>query len=228
MQQPAIQITDLAFQWPKQKGWRLHIEHLAVQPNEHVFIKGVSGSGKSTLLGILAGVTPVKQGEIWVAGQPLHRLSAHKRDRLRAANIGFVFQQLNLIPYLSVLDNVLLPVRFAGYSMSDYKARAFRLLTRLGIDQSLLQQSAQHLSVGQQQRVAIARALVDSPQLLISDEPTSALDADNRDAFIELLLQESRESRTTVLFVSHDKSLANHFGRVLEMKEIAAGVMSCS
>ncbi len=227
MQDSAVKVSGLLFSWPARRGWSIHIEELLIRRGEHVFIKGPSGSGKSTLLGILAGLTPVEQGEVWVANQPFHSLRAAKRDRIRAQQIGFVFQQLNLIPYLSVLDNVLLPVHFAGNSLGSYKQRAAELLIRLGISAGLLNQPARQLSVGQQQRVAIARALIDAPALLIADEPTSALDADSGNAFLSLMLTESSASNTTVLFVSHDDSLRKHFTRTLELKE-HEGVVTCS
>lgn len=169
----------------------------------------------------------MKQGQLWVANQPLHRMRAGKRDHFRANHLGFVFQQLNLIPYLSVLDNILLPVRFAGKRPAKFKARAAHLAERLGIDANLLQQSASQLSVGQQQRVAIARALIEKPALLVADEPTSALDTDNRDGFIQLLLEEASRDQSTVLFVSHDKGLQRHFNRTIRLVAGAEGVTCC-
>lgn len=227
MQVNAVAINQLTFTWPGPGTWRLSIEKLQIRRGEQVFIKGPSGSGKSTLLSILAGITAVRDGEVWVGNHPVHRLSASQRDHLRASSIGFVFQQLNLIPYLNLLDNVLLPVHFAGHSLHDYKTRAVELLGRLDIAQDLFHRPASQLSVGQQQRVAIARALIGKPALLIADEPTSALDADNRDAFLKLLLEQSKAAQTTVLFVSHDDALKQHFPRVLSMQTDQGNVTTC-
>lgn len=227
MQDMAIYIKGLNFSWPKRRNWSLTIDTLSVANGEQIFVKGPSGSGKSTLLGIIAGLTPVREGEVWVSGAPLHKLRAGRRDKLRASSIGFVFQQLNLIPYLSVLDNILLPVHFAGKPLTEYRQRAARLALRLGIPAEQLEHQASQLSVGQQQRVAIARALIEKPALLIADEPTSALDADNRDSFIRLMLAESERHNTTVLFVSHDQGLRHHFQRSLTMQAVQGGVTCC-
>lgn len=227
MQDVAVQIHHLQFQWPKRDGWSLTIPSLSVARGEQLFVEGASGSGKSTLLGIIAGLTPIKHGEVWVSGAPLHALSAAKRDKLRASSIGFVFQQLNLISYLTIMDNILLPVHFAGKPLRGYRQRAMRLALRLGLHAHQLDRPASELSVGQQQRVAIARALIEKPALLIADEPTSALDTDNRDSFIRLLLTECARHNTTVLFVSHDHGLRRHFHRSLSMQQTAGGVTCC-
>ena len=222
---PAIELKDLTF-WYRADGWQLHIPALSLASGQHLFVRGASGSGKTTLLNLLCGITVPNAGEIWLNGQALHQLSAAKRDKLRAADIGVVFQQLNLIPYLSVLDNVLLRAAFAKAPAAVMQQRAQYLLTALGLPASYWAQPASQLSVGQQQRVAIARALLTQPTLLIADEPTSALDADNRDAFIRLLLQEADRCGTTVIFVSHDAQLASYFGSVLQMDQLSAGVQS--
>lgn len=223
---PAIELKDVIF-WYKPNGWQLQIPALTLDHGQHLFIRGASGSGKTTLLNLLAGITQPNQGELWVQGQPLHQLRAAKRDTLRAAQIGVVFQQLNLIPYLSVLDNVLLRASFAGNTGSGLQQRATELLGALGLAASLWQQPASALSVGQQQRVAIARALLTEPALLIADEPTSALDADNRDAFMRVLLAEADKCGTTVIFVSHDQQLKSYFKVELQMANLAQGVVAC-
>jgi len=223
---PAIELKDVIF-WYKPNGWQLQIPALILDHGQHLFIRGASGSGKTTLLNLLAGITQPNQGELWVQGQPLHQLRAAKRDTLRAAQIGVVFQQLNLIPYLSVLDNVLLRASFAGNTGSGLQQRATELLGALGLAASLWQQPASALSVGQQQRVAIARALLTEPALLIADEPTSALDADNRDAFMRVLLAEADKCGTTVIFVSHDQQLKSYFKVELQMANLAQGVVAC-
>lgn len=223
---PAIELKHLQF-WYHSDGWKLEIPALQLQSGQHLFVKGASGSGKTTLLNLLAGVTKPNQGELWINGQPLHRMSASKRDKLRAQQIGVVFQQLNLIPYLSVLDNVLLSGHFSGNAAVASESRAQELLTRLGLDKSLWSKAASKLSVGQQQRVAIARALLTQPALLIADEPTSALDADNRDAFMKVMLTEADRCNTTVIFVSHDRSLTPYFQVQFDMQQLDKGVQPC-
>jgi len=223
---PAIELKNIVFSYPS-SNWKLEIPQLQLDAGQHLFIQGASGSGKTTLLNLLGGVTTANQGEIWLSGVALHKLSAAKRDTLRAEKIGVVFQQLNLIPYLSVLDNVLLSAHFAGQKRIAVRLRATELLNRLGLDESLFKQSASRLSVGQQQRVAIARALLTQPVLLIADEPTSALDADNRDAFMQIMLAEADRCGSTVIFVSHDRALQPYFCSRLDMKQLGAGVQPC-
>lgn len=223
---PAIELKDVSF-WYKPDGWQLQLPVLTLDHGQHLFIRGASGSGKTTLLNLLSGITKPNRGELWVQGQPLHQLSAAKRDKLRAAEIGVVFQQLNLIPYLSVLDNVLLRASFAGKPSLVLQQRAAALLQALGLAEPLWPQPASALSVGQQQRVAIARALLTEPALLIADEPTSALDADNRDAFMQVLLAEADKCGTTVIFVSHDQQLKQYFQYELQMANLTQGVVAC-
>ncbi len=218
---PAVELKNLRQEWPGQ-DFVLNIPALRLMPGQHLFVRGASGSGKTTLLNLLAGVLPLQQGEIWLGSRQLQPASAALRDRMRAQQIGVVFQQLNLIPYLSVLDNVLLGQAFAGRQADLPRARL--LLRSLQLPETLWSAPALQLSVGQQQRVAIARALLGKPTLLIADEPTSALDADNRDAFMQLLLQEAADAGSTVIFVSHDKALARYFQFQLDMSRLADGV----
>jgi len=222
---PALELKNFHFQWPGQQAFTLDIPAVSLAVGQHLFIRGASGSGKTTLLNLLCGIHTLTKGEILIGGQQFQPLSGAKRDAMRARNIGVVFQQLNLISYLSVLDNVLLAAEFAGKALPEAKTRAKSLLTALGMSETLWHKPAQQLSVGQQQRVAIARALLNEPALLIADEPTSALDADNRDAFIRLLLSEADRCATTVIFVSHDAQLAGFFGVMLQMDNLAAGVV---
>lgn len=217
----AIELRELRFAWPGQAPL-LALEELSVAAGEKVFLRGPSGCGKSTLLAILGGVLQPQEGTVALLGQTLGELNQAARDAFRAAHIGFVFQLFNLLPYLSVIDNVLLPCRFSPprRARGGTRAEAMRLLAHLQLDQSLWRRSVTDLSVGQQQRVAVARALIGHPELLIADEPTSALDSDSRDAFLELLLAECRAAGITVVFVSHDASLARHFDRGLSLAEM--------
>lgn len=220
-----IDLSNLAFRWQSEASTVLSIETLQVDAGECLFIKGPSGCGKSTLLSLLSGVTTASSGTVSVLGRDLGRLGGVQRDHFRADHIGYIFQMFNLIPYLSVIDNVLLPCRFSARRRDKALARgkglraeARRLLRRLDMDHpELLQRSVTTLSVGQQQRVAAARALMGSPEVLIADEPTSSLDTDRRESFIRLLFDECRESGATLIFVSHDASLQHLFDRTIDL-----------
>ncbi|MCD8522750.1 MAG: ABC transporter ATP-binding protein [Saccharospirillaceae bacterium] len=221
---PILEIRHLLHAWPdrqKQPSQTLlDIRHFQLQAGERCFLHGPSGSGKSTLLNIIAGLCQPSTGEVWLAHQPLWRLSARQRDRLRATQTGVISQTLNLLPYLTVSDNLQLMQRFAGqHNDRDWQAY---LLQQLNLSAQANQTVAQ-LSVGQQQRAAIARALVHRPALIIADEPTSALDNDNKDAFMKLLLQQCSASAASLLFVSHDLSLQPHFDRVLDIAACKPG-----
>lgn len=190
-----------------------------------MFLAGPSGSGKSTLLALIAGIHRTTEGQIAVLGADLTSLSSSARDRLRADQLGVIFQMFNLLPYLSVLENVTLPCRFSAArraraiaATGSVAAEARRLLAHLGMDEpGLAGRPAAELSVGQQQRVAAARALIGGPDLIIADEPTSALDTDRRLDFIDLLCRECASLGAALLFVSHDRTLAGHFDRVAEL-----------
>lgn len=223
-----IQLQDLSFRWTVAGPDTLNIPSLEVAAGEQLFIGGPSGSGKTTLLGLLAGINVPTQGRARILGQTLETLSSSRRDRFRADHIGYLFQQFNLIPYLSVIDNVLLPCHFsqrradqARVQSGSLEQEAQRLLTHLDMGSAdLLNRSVTALSVGQQQRVAAARALIGSPELIIADEPTSSLDAQRRKAFIELLFRESAAMNSTLVFVSHDTSLSPLFHRRLDLAEL--------
>ncbi len=224
-----IDINQLTFAWEPATRPVLSIETLQVEAGELLFIEGPSGSGKSTLLSLLAGVTAAQGGSVRVLDQPLERLGSVARDHFRADHIGYIFQMFNLIPYLSVVENVLLPCRFSAARRSKAQTRgnagledeARRLLSHLDMDHAeLLQRPVTTLSVGQQQRVAAARALMGAPELLIADEPTSSLDADRRESFVRLLFDECRQAGSTLVFVSHDASLEPLFDRTVNLAEI--------
>ena len=216
-----LKAEDLVFRWRRGQPPCLELADFEIQPGERLFVHGPSGSGKSTLLGLLGGVLRPEHGRITlqVEGRAveLGGLSDRERDRLRVDHIGFVFQQFNLVPYLSVLDNVCLPCRFSARRRQrladDERTEARRLLRALDLGAALEATPVTRLSVGQQQRVAVARALIGRPELLIADEPTSALDAQRQAGFLDLLLQESAASGASVVFVSHDERLAAHFDR---------------
>jgi len=201
----------------------LDIPELRLEAGTRTFLHGPSGSGKTTLLGILAGVLRADEGAVRVLGEDLVAMSGARRDAFRARHVGYVFQMFNLIPYLSVLENIVLPVRMHSERRRRMKeaspaAEARRLAAALDIDHAL-GQSVGALSVGQQQRVAACRALIGSPEIIIADEPTSSLDHDRRDAFLALLLEACEGAGSTLVFVSHDPTLAPHFERQLSLGE---------
>jgi putative ABC transport system ATP-binding protein len=212
----------------------LDIEDLSIPAGRRVFLHGPSGSGKTTLLSLISGVLVPQRGSVTVLGQDLTKLSASARDTLRGSRIGYIFQGFNLIPYLTVAENIALPcdlhgsrrARILAGSLSD---EVSRLARRLDIH-AHLDAPVTHLSTGQQQRVAIARAIIGAPELVIADEPTSSLDTDRRDAFLALLTEVTSEARgrdgaeSTLLFVSHDRSLAAHFDEMLSLEGLRAGM----
>ena len=214
----ALAFTGVRFRWPGAAQDTLALDALAIGRGERVFLRGPSGCGKSTLLALASGVLLADAGEVALLGQPWRALGAAARDRLRADHLGIVFQQFNLLPYLSVLDNVRLPLRFSPRRARAAAPRAAEaLLERSALPASLWRQPAATLSVGQQQRVAAARALIGAPEVVIADEPTSALDEPLRDTFMALLRDCCAEAGAALLFVSHDPRLAAGFDRVLDL-----------
>ncbi len=222
--QDIIQLKDVEFRWSQHKPPTLLIDELNIAQGQHTFIKGPSGCGKSTLLGLLTGINQAQQGEVSILGNNLNKLKSSQRDRFRADHIGYIFQQFNLLPYLSVIDNVLLPCQFSRHRKANTPApiqnKAKELLSSLKLPEALFHQPVIELSIGQQQRVAAARALIGSPELLIADEPTSALDHDNRTHFIELLMAEAQKTQSTLVFVSHDPTLEPLFKRSINLMDI--------
>jgi putative ABC transport system ATP-binding protein len=221
-----VALSGVRFGW-SEGSVLIDLPRLEVHRAERLFLRGPSGSGKSTLLTLVAGVNVPQQGSVRVLGRELRELSGPARDRLRGDHIGFIFQMFNLIPYLSVVENVCLPCGFsprrrqrAAKSGGSVRDEAVRLLAHLDMPAAVLRRPVTELSVGQQQRVAAARALIGSPELVIADEPTSSLDADRRSSFLDLLFAECDRERAALIFVSHDSTLSSRFHRVLELPEI--------
>ena len=222
-----IEIERLRFAWPRAAHDCVAIDRLRIAAGSTLFLYGPSGGGKSTLLGLLAGVLVPREGHVSLLGENGSQLSSARRDAFRADHLGYIFQQFNLLPYLSVLDNVLLPCRFsklrrerAAQRSGSMQADAGSLLSRIGLAEGLWRRQAAELSVGQQQRVAAARALIGTPEVVIADEPTSALDAPLRDGFMEVLLGECRSAGSTLVFVSHDERLASRFDAQVSLASI--------
>lgn len=223
---PVLSLSEVEFGW-EPGTTLLSIDAFNIPQNESVFLKGPSGSGKSTLLGLIGGVLMPRSGKITLQGENMSGASPARRDRLRADHLGIIFQQFNLLPYLSVLGNVTLPCRFSrarraasGENFPSPNEEARHLIAALGLPDAVLSAPVGELSVGQQQRVAVARALIGGPSLIIADEPTSALDTENRDRFIELLNEQRRAFGSALLFVSHDSALAKHFDKEVELSAL--------
>jgi putative ABC transport system ATP-binding protein len=219
-----IEIRDLEYTYAGYNKPTLVVPEFTVQKGEELFLYGPSGTGKTTLLECLAGVLAPTKGSIKILGRDLGTMSSAERDAFRAEHMGYVFQSFNLIPYLSVMENIELPLHLSpvrksrlGSVDTDMVIRA--LCGNLGIG-DLLDKKVTELSVGQQQRVAVARALLGKPDLLLADEPTSALDADHREKFLKLLFDLSELYGTTVVFVSHDRGIENLFTRSLSLESI--------
>lgn len=218
-----LNLTDLHFGYDIGQSL-INIDRFDIRPKESVFLRGPSGSGKSTLLGLIGGVLSPQSGSLSICGAELTTLSSAQRDKMRADHLGIIFQQLNLLPYIGVIQNCILPCRFSARrreraidAYGSVTAAAEALIRGLGLRDAELSRPVGDLSVGQQQRVAVARALIGGPDLIIADEPTSALDHENRDRFIELLNQSRERFGSALLFVSHDQTLASHFDRSISL-----------
>lgn len=225
-----VRMSGIRFRWPGARTFSLAIDDFALPRGQRVLLVGPSGAGKSTFLSLLCGIVAPSAGRLDVLGTDVTRLSNSARDRFRAEHFGIIFQMFNLLPYGSILDNVLLPLSFARGRRERVAARgpaeaeATRLLSSLGLDATELEgHSAANLSVGQQQRVAAARALIGGPELIVADEPTSALDRDRQLAFLDLLFAEVAAAGASLLMVSHEEQLGPLFDRVLRLDEIAVG-----
>ncbi len=219
----ALQWQGLRFSWPKSQ-FTIAPDDLTLPAGKSLFIQGESGCGKSTLISLLCGVLPIQVGSLTVLGQDMSKLSSSGRDAFRGENLGIVFQQFNLIPYLDMMTNVLLPTRmFAKRSaraiehFGSAKEQAQTLLVSLGLGKTHWYQPINQLSVGQQQRVAVARALMGNPALIIADEPTSSLDENNKQEFLQLLLSITQKYGSTLVMVSHDTRLADSFDQTLSL-----------
>jgi len=223
-----LALNDVRFHWPGSDGFALSVDSFKLGFGEKLFLKGPSGSGKSTLLSLICGIVLPGSGSICIDGTDIAKLGASQADRLRADKLGIIFQQFNLLPYGSMLQNVLLPLQFSSARRERASAKgtpedeARRLLQRLGLSPDQHARGVTRLSIGQQQRVAVARAIIGNPRLIIADEPTSALDVDNRDEFLKLLFEEVTRVNAGLILVSHDQSLASGFDRSMDIGEIAS------
>jgi len=226
---PVIKLQNIAFSYEQRKdSFSLDLDHLELAKGEKLFLAGASGSGKSTLLGLICGTLVPQKGEIHILGTEISALSSSARDRIRADHFGIIFQMFNLLPYLSILDNVLLPLSFSKSRKAAVEkksgnstAEAHRLLSALGVDvKQFGHQKTSDLSVGQQQRVAAARAFIGFPEIIIADEPTSSLDEGRQAKFMQLLFEEAEKTGASLIMVSHDNRLAKRFDRVLALEDL--------
>jgi putative ABC transport system ATP-binding protein len=227
----AVSFANVQYTWPGSSPFTLSIENFALAQGEKLLLLGPSGSGKSTFLSLLAGIVAPNKGEIDVLETNMAGLGGAARDRFRVEHFGIIFQMFNLLPYGSLIDNVLLPLRFSrtrrdrALMQGPVEDVAKHLLLALGLDESVVGNArAASLSVGQQQRVAAARALIGSPRIIVADEPTSALDRNTEGAFLRLLFAQSMAAGASVIMVSHDESLAQHFDRVVRLDDIAVAM----
>ena len=190
---------------------------LSIATGEYVAILGPSGSGKTTLLSLLGGMLSPTEGRVWIEGRSLYDLSVAQRAQLRRESLGFVFQTFNLVPYLTALENVQIPLCLAGLPAGQQSERAEAALSRFGLAERLRHKPCE-LSVGQQQRVALARTLVSNPRVILADEPTGNLDPESRELVLNSL-GECREEGRTVIMVTHDPVAAARAGRVLQLNQ---------
>jgi putative ABC transport system ATP-binding protein len=223
-------MSGVRFRWRGPKAFSLAIDDFVLPAKERVLLVGPSGAGKSTFLSLLCGIVTPSAGRLEVLGTDTTTLSSAARDHFRAEHFGIIFQMFNLLPYGSILDNVLLPLSFASKRREragrngPIEGEALRLLASLGLDKDELDGlSTANLSVGQQQRVAAARALIGRPELIVADEPTSALDRDRQLAFLDLLFAEIAAAGASLIMVSHEEELGARFDRVLRLDDIAVG-----
>ena len=223
MDESIIKIESLNFYWSKKSNFKIFVPSLEIKKGEKVLLLGESGSGKTTLLSLICGFLNPLSGNISINGNTINKLSSKTKDEYRADNIGIIFQQFNLLPYANVVDNVLLPLYFSqarSKNIVNKRAAVLELFKQLRLPDDIAQYKASNLSVGQQQRVAVARALIGNPSLIIADEPTSSLDTNAQQLFLDLMFKQISENNSTLLMVSHDKSLSNRFDRQININEI--------
>ncbi len=223
MDDSIVKIESLRFQWSKNNNFKIFVPKLEVGRGKKVLFLGESGSGKTTLLSLICGFLEPLSGSISINDKIISNLTSTNKDAYRSDNIGIIFQQFNLLPYANVIDNIILPLYFSKQRSKKVENKtnaAMTLCDQLRLPESILNQKASNLSVGQQQRVAVARALIGSPSIIVADEPTSSLDTEAQELFLDLMFDQISKNSSTLLMVSHDKSLTNYFDQVIDINEI--------
>ena len=218
-----VKIESLRFQWSKNNNFKIFVPKLEVGRGKKVLFLGESGSGKTTLLSLICGFLEPLSGSISINDKIISDLTSTNKDAYRSDNIGIIFQQFNLLPYANVIDNIILPLYFSKQRSKKVENKinaAMNLCDQLRLPESILNQKASNLSVGQQQRVAVARALIGSHSIIVPDEPTSSLDTEAQELFLDLMFDQISKNSSTLLMVSHDKSLTNYFDQVIDINEI--------
>ena len=223
MDDSIVKIESLRFQWSKNNNFKIFVPKLEVGRGKKVLFLGESGSGKTTLLSLICGFLEPLSGSISINDKIISDLTSTNKDAYRSDNIGIIFQQFNLLPYANVIDNIVLPLYFSKQRSKKVENKinaAMNLCDQLRLPESILNQKASNLSVGQQQRVAVARALIGSPSIIVADEPTSSLDTEAQELFLDLMFDQISKNSSTLLMVSHDKSLTNYFDQVIDINEV--------
>nr|BFD31916.1 ABC transporter ATP-binding protein [Pigmentibacter ruber] len=218
-----IDINNLLFSYHKNQKV-LDIPKLEIFEKDKIFLYGPSGCGKTTLLSILTGILAANEGSVKVLNHEFVGLKPSLRDQIRGTEMGYIFQLFNLIPYLTVLENIILPcklnpLRRKNKTLSEIKEKCIEIAKNLNIAQ-ILSKKATEISIGQQQRVAAARALLGDPKIIIADEPTSSLDEENRELFIQHLFEQCNTQNSSLIFVSHDINLKKLFSKQINLPEL--------
>jgi putative ABC transport system ATP-binding protein len=216
-----IELNEVRFQYPAIGGFGMDIPRLSIPAGECVALVGPSGSGKTTLLGLLAGILTPARGALVINGTDLSALNDSERRRFRIQHIGQVFQAFELLHYLTVVENVMLPhfINASGANVKSVRKRALELLRDVGLDGKADSRPAE-LSQGEQQRAAVCRAMLNQPALLLADEPTGNLDRANKQNVVDLLLDQAHRNNSTLMMVTHDESLLGSFSTVLEIQSV--------
>jgi len=215
-----LKATGLKYRY--QYGKTIHFPEIEIERGQRLLISGFSGCGKTTLLSLIAGTLKLQDGDITFDKHEYSKMSSILLDKFRADHIGYIFQTLNLIPFLSVSENIALGIKFSSTRKSkvnDLSQELARLLSSLGLEKEILNTPIDRLSVGQQQRAAVARALLGMPDLILADEPTSALDNDTTKKFLREVMNTFNPSHQAIIMVSHDLSIASYFDTVIDFNK---------
>ena len=215
-------LETLGLEYHYQHGKKIVFPDIGLKRGQRLLISGFSGCGKTTLLSLIAGALKLQAGDIKFDGINYSTMSSLLLDQFRADHIGYIFQTLNLIPFLSVSENIALGVRFSQSrksKVSNLNQEVVRLVSSLGLEREALKIPVSRLSVGQQQRVAAARALIGKPDLILADEPTSALDSDTTKKFLNEVMETFDSNKQAIIMVSHDESIAPYFDTVIDFNK---------